>query len=78
MLSHGIAILILSDTIPRLATYLILYRCALFIQDNTSGLYYKTITIVIYNCNDSGQYYNTRITIVIDDTSLSLCRQLRL
>jgi hypothetical protein len=47
MLSHGIAILILSDTIPRLATYLILYRCALFIQDNTSGLYYKTITIVM-------------------------------
>ncbi len=41
------------------------------------GLYYKTIMIVIYDCNDSGQYYNTRITIVIDDTSLSLCRQLQ-
>ncbi len=42
----------------------------------TSGLYYKTITIIIYNPNDSGQYYNTRITIVIDNTSLSLCHQL--
>jgi hypothetical protein len=43
---------------------------------HTSGLYYKTFTIVIYNRNDSGQYYNTRITVVIDDTSLSLYRQL--
>jgi hypothetical protein len=31
--------------------------------------------IVIYDRNDSGQYYNTRITIVIDNTSLSMCRQ---
>ncbi len=49
-----------------------------FVQRNQNcGLYYKTITIVIYDHNDSGQYYNTRITIVIDYTSLSLCRQLR-
>jgi hypothetical protein len=40
-------------------------------------MYYKTITIVIYDRNDGGQYYNTRIMIVIEDTSLSLCRQLR-
>ncbi len=31
------------------------------------GLYYKCFTIVIHNCNDSGQYYITTITIVIDD-----------
>jgi hypothetical protein len=35
------------------------------------GLYYKQVTIVIYNRNDSGQYYKTTITIVIDDLSLS-------
>jgi len=31
------------------------------------GLYYKCFMIVIYNRNDSGQYYKTRITIIIDD-----------
>jgi len=36
-----------------------------------SGLYYKQVTIVIYDGNDSGQYYKTTITIVIDDPSLS-------
>ncbi len=35
------------------------------------GLYYKCFTIVIYNRNGSGQYYKTRIMIVIDDPSLS-------
>jgi hypothetical protein len=35
----------------------------------TSGLYYKCFTIVIYNYNDSGQYYKTTITIVIYDPS---------
>ncbi len=33
------------------------------------GLYYKCFTIVIYDRNDSGQYYKTRITIVIDNPS---------
>ena len=33
------------------------------------GLYYKQVTIVIYDCNDSGQYYKTTIMIVIDDPS---------
>jgi hypothetical protein len=33
------------------------------------GLYYKSLTIVIYDCNDSGQYYKTMITIVIYDQS---------
>ncbi len=37
----------------------------------SGGLYYKCFTIVIYDHNDSGQYYKTRITIVIDDPSLS-------
>ncbi len=36
-----------------------------------SGLYYKEVMIIIYDCNDSGQYYKTTITIVIDDPSLS-------
>ncbi len=35
-----------------------------------SGLYYKQVTIVIYDRNDSGQYYKTTITIVIDDRQL--------
>ena len=38
-----------------------------FIPIWTSGLYYKQVTIVIYDRNDSGQYYKTTITIVIDD-----------
>ncbi len=37
----------------------------------TCGLYYKQVTIIIYDHNDSGQYYKTTITIVIDDPSLS-------
>jgi len=30
------------------------------------GLYYKHVTIVIYDRNDSVQYHKTTITIVID------------
>jgi hypothetical protein len=33
------------------------------------GLYYKYFTIVIYDHNDSGQYYKAKIMIIIDDTS---------
>ncbi len=40
----------------------------------TCGLYYKCFTIINYDRNDSGQYYKTRITIVIDNPSLSLCQ----
>jgi hypothetical protein len=29
------------------------------------GLYYKSFTIVIYVCNDSGQYYKTAIYVWI-------------
>ncbi len=36
-----------------------------------SGLHYKQVTIIIYDRNDSGQYYKTPITIVIGDPSLS-------
>ena len=32
-------------------------------------LLYKCFTIVIYDRNDSGQYYKTTIMIVIDDPS---------
>ncbi len=32
-----------------------------------SGLYYKHVTIVIYDRNDSVQYHKTTITIVIDN-----------
>ena len=35
-----------------------------------SGLYYNCFTFVIYDRNDSGQYYKTTITIVIDDCNL--------
>ena len=31
------------------------------------GLYYKHVTIVIYDRNDSVQYHKTTITIIIDD-----------
>jgi len=34
-----------------------------------SGLYYKCLMIVSYDRNDRCQYYNTKITIVIDDPS---------
>jgi hypothetical protein len=33
------------------------------------ALYYKCFTIVIYDHNDSGQYYKTTIMIVIDNPS---------
>ena len=36
-----------------------------FSTPETTGLYYKCFTIVIYDRNDSGQYYNTTIMIVI-------------
>jgi hypothetical protein len=45
--------------------------CFFLMIEKTCGLYYKQVTIVIYDCNDSGQYYKTTITIVIDDPSLS-------
>jgi len=32
----------------------------------TCGLYYKQVMIIIYDRNDSGQYYKTTITIIID------------
>ncbi len=38
-------------------------------QDETCGLYYKFFIIIIYDRNDSGQYYKTTITIIIDDPS---------
>ncbi len=41
----------------------------------TSSLYYKQVTIIIYDSNDSGQYYKTTITIAIDYPSLSLHHQ---
>ncbi len=35
----------------------------------SSGLYYQFFMIVIYNHNDSGQYYKTTIMIAIDNPS---------
>jgi len=43
----------------------------LLLLGDICGLYYKQVTIVIYDRNDSGQYYKTSITIIIDDPSLS-------
>jgi hypothetical protein len=37
-----------------------------------SSLYYKSFMIVIYDCNDSSQYYNTLITIVSYAPNLTL------
>jgi hypothetical protein len=39
---------------------------------STIGLYYKSLTIVIYDCIDSGQYYKTMITIVSYAPNLTL------
>ena len=36
-------------------------------QTFTSGLNYNSFMIVIYNHNESGQYYKTKITIIIYD-----------
>jgi hypothetical protein len=35
----------------------------------TSGLFYKCFMVVIYDRNDSGNYYKTTIMIVIDNPS---------
>ncbi len=43
----------------------------LYNNSGFSGLYYKQVTIVIFDRNDSGQYHKTTIMIVIDDPSLS-------
>ncbi len=45
--------------------------CQNIYEIDSCGLYYKQVTIVIYDRNDSGQYYKTTIMIVIDDPSLS-------
>ncbi len=37
-----------------------------------SGLYYKCFTIVIHNCNNTGQYYKTTITIISDDPNCGI------
>ncbi len=47
--------------------YGINYGWKKFIDTGPCGLYYKCFTVVIYYCNDSGQYYKTSITIAIYD-----------
>ncbi len=42
------------------------YKHLLLLRD-ICGLYYKHVTIVIYDRNDSVQYHKTTIMIVIDD-----------
>ncbi len=49
----------------KIAKKKVLWWSAVFI----CGMYYKSFTIVIYDHNDSGQYYKTMITIVIYDHS---------
>jgi hypothetical protein len=46
-------------------------KCApkMFYEIDSCGLYYECFTFIIYDRNDSGQYYKTTITIVIDDPS---------
>ncbi len=39
------------------------------LDSSTCGLYYQCFTIKIYDRNDSGQYYKTTITIIIDNSS---------
>ncbi len=39
----------------------------IMIMSDTCGLYYKHVTIILYDRNDSVQYHNTTITIVIDN-----------
>ncbi len=47
-------------------TWYLGHKTFFFITDcETCGLYYKYFTIVIYDRNDSDQYYKTRITIVL-------------
>jgi hypothetical protein len=41
----------------------------MFYDIDTCGLYYKCFTIIIYDRNDSGQYYKTTIMIKMDDSS---------
>jgi hypothetical protein len=48
-----------------------LTEARLCIAHENSGLYYKQVTIVIYDRNDSGHYYKTTITIIIDDPTSS-------
>jgi hypothetical protein len=38
----------------------------------SNGLYYKSFTIVIYDCNDSSQYYNIMFTIISYAPNLTL------
>ena len=45
---------------------ILFFLCNLGVGPITCGLYYKQVTIKIYDCNDSGQYYKTSITIVSD------------
>jgi len=45
-------------------------------KDKTCGLYYKSFTIVIYDCNDSGQLYKTMITTISYAPNLALASSL--
>ncbi len=44
---------------------------------DTRGLYYKSFVVVIYNCNDSGQYYKTMITVKAEAVLINYDRKLR-
>jgi hypothetical protein len=38
----------------------------------TSGLYYKSFVIIIYNCSDGSQYYNAMIMVISYAPNLTL------
>ncbi len=37
----------------------------MFCEIDTSGLYYKSFTIIIYDCNDNVLYYKTMIVVYL-------------
>jgi hypothetical protein len=59
MVSFDIFDVIMLSVAAPLAGLYSLVQCLGLTLELTSGLYYKSFTIVIYDFNDSGQYYQT-------------------
>jgi hypothetical protein len=53
----------------------LIFQPSLMFEVKTSGLYYKSFMIVIYDCNDNGLYYKTTIianlTTIIANSTLA-------
>ncbi len=72
LMTLGVSFMLLENIYSTGVTYdRHLWSSKYFYITGHSGLYYKQVKIVIYDRNDSGQYYKTTITIIIDDPSLS-------